>query len=46
MKQLLLVPSGLVQSIFNGQLTALHLVHDAQLHLIAQLQAQMVFLYC
>lgn len=42
-EQLPLVPPGLVQSVFNGQLAALHLVHDAQLHLIAQLQHKCVF---
>lgn len=42
-EQLPPVPPGLVQSIFNGQLAALHLVHDAQLHLVAQLQHKRFF---
>lgn len=39
-EQLLPVLLGLVQSILDGQLSTFHLVHDAQLHLIAQLKAQ------
>lgn len=39
-EQLPTVLPGLVQSVLDGQLSALHLVHDAQLHLIAQLKAQ------
>ena len=37
-QQLLPVPLGLVQGILNGQLPILHLVHEDQLHLIAQLK--------
>ena len=37
LEQLLPLSLGLVQSVFDGQLTILHLVHDAQLHLVAQL---------
>lgn len=43
-QQLLLVPPGLVQSVFDGQLAALHLVHDAQLHLVAQLRHRAFFI--
>lgn len=39
-QQLLPVLLGLVQGVIDGQLSTLHLVHDAQLHLVAQLKAQ------
>lgn len=38
LEQLHPVPPGLVQGVLDGQLPALHPLHDAELHLIAQLE--------
>lgn len=40
LQQLLPALPGLVQSVVDGDLSVLHPVHDAQLHLIAQLKVQ------